>query len=280
MLIGLIDVDSKMVNLALMKISAWHKAQGDSVSWFNPLFEKPDRVYASKVFKFSQDWQYWPDCPVIQGGTGYDIKSTLPSEIEAAAPDYSIYPDCDYSIQFFSRGCIRRCPFCVVHEKEGNIKAVEPMALNPHGSRIEVFDNNFFANPEWKNAVNWLKKVNQPVNFHGIDIRIMTDEHAQALMSLRMYKQIHIAWDNCKENILERLESILKIIPAWKVMCYVLIGYNSTPNEDLFRVRKLDELGVSPFAMPFDKKDVYQKRFARWVNHKGIFKTVKFEDYR
>lgn len=278
--IGLINIDSKMVNLALMKISAWHKSQGDIVTWFDPLFGTPDKVYASKIFKFAPDWEYWPDCEIIQGGTGYDIKTKLPTEIDSCQPDYTIYPDCDYSIQFFSRGCIRSCPFCVVHEKEGNIQAVEPMALNLHGNRIEVFDNNFFANPDWKEAIDYLQIVHQPVNLHGIDIRIITEEQALALKSLRMYKQIHIAWDNPKESILERLALVLKIIPAYKLMCYVLIGYNSTPEEDIYRINELRALKVDPFVMPFNKKDSYQRRFARWVNHKAIFKTVAWENYR
>lgn len=166
-----------------------------------------------------------------------------------------------------------------MREKEGDIKPVEPMSLNPKSSRIEVLDNNFFANPEWKSAINQLLKWNHPVNFHGIDARIMTEEQAYYLNKLKHFKRIHIAWDNPRENLALKLKEITNWIKPYKLMCYVLIGYWSTPEEDLYRVEKLREIGIDPFVMPYDKTDRYQKRFARWVNHKAIFKTVKWEDY-
>ena len=133
--IGLIDVDShNYPNLALMRLSAWHKANGDVVEWANPLFGKYDRVYASKLFTFTPDDATPWDCEVIKGGTGYDVKSRLPIEVErSTAMDYSLYPQYDFSVQFFSRGCIRHCPFCLVHDKEGAIHPVEPLQLNPRG---------------------------------------------------------------------------------------------------------------------------------------------------
>ena len=117
MKIGLVDVDGhNFVNFALMRISAYHKSLGDTVEWVDPIFGGGyDKVYMSKIFTFSPDYPYEFDCEVIKGGTGYDVKSRLPEEIEqSTAMDYSIYPNCDYSIQFFSRGCIRKCPFCLV----------------------------------------------------------------------------------------------------------------------------------------------------------------------
>ena len=115
--IRLIDVDGKMPNLALMKIASHHKNRGDDVGWYsNILFDgDSDIVYMSKLFNFTPDFSdALPDCDIIAGGTGYNVSSSLPPEIEACDPDYSIYPDCDYSIQLFSRGCIRDCSFCVV----------------------------------------------------------------------------------------------------------------------------------------------------------------------
>jgi hypothetical protein len=279
--VRLVDVDSKMANMALMKISSYYKQKGRDVGWHNPIIDgKVDILYIAKVFDFTDDYLYSFADKIVKGGTGYDITSRLPGEIDnVKALDYSIYSDCDYSIQFFSRGCIRSCPFCIVREKEGDIRPAEPMELNPSGERIEVLDNNFFANPEWKSAITQLLKWNQPVNFHGIDARIMTEEHSYYLNQLKHYKQIHIAWDNPKENILPKLKHITRWIKPYKLMCYVLIGYWSTPEEDLYRVETLRGLGVDPFVMPFDKSDPYQRKFARWVNHKAIFKTVKWEDY-
>lgn len=282
MKIGLIDVDGRMPNLALMKISTYHKQKGHRVEWFNPLLANSyDKVYASKTFDFTPDYQYFPNnCEVKKGGSGYDLKTKLPGKIEKITDlDYSLYPNCNYSLQMFSRGCIRNCPFCIVREKEGYIYPVEPLDLNPKGKHIEVLDNNFFANPEWKLAAELLLKWDQPVNFHGIDARIMTEEHAYYLNRIKRYKQIHIAWDNPRENLVPQLKKITKWIKPYKLMCYVLIGYWSTPEEDLYRVEKLRELKIDPFVMLYNKHDPYQRRFARWVNHKAIFKSVRWEEY-
>jgi hypothetical protein len=285
MKIGLIDVDSEMskkqiYNLALMKVSQYHKVmKKNQVEWYNSMF-KYDVIYMSKLFDFTPDYPYPLNADKIyKGGTGYDLTTNLIEGIEKSDPDYSIYPQCDYSLQFFSRGCIRSCPFCVVKQKEGDIRPVEPMVLNPNGKHIEILDNNFFANPEWKKAIKQLKLWNQPVNFHGVDVRIMTEEHVYYLNQLKHTKQIHIAWDNPREDLVPKLKEILKQIKAYKLMCYVLIGYWSTKKEDLYRIEKLRELKIDPFVMPYDKSDIYQRNFARWVNHKAIWRTVKWEDY-
>lgn len=248
MKIGLIDVDGhNFPNLALMKISAYHKACGDAVEWVNH-FEAYDRVFMSKVFTFSPDERTVINAPeVIRGGTGYDIAKTLPAEIESTTnPDYSLYPQYPFSIQFFSRGCIRNCPFCLVRQKEGKIHPVEPMALNPNGKHIEVLDNNFFANPEWRSAVEWLKKTGQPINLHGVDVRIMDEEQAFALNSMRIKRTIHIAWDFPKDDILPRIKEMVKYVNPHRIVCYVLIGYNSTIEEDYERVIRLKEIESAP----------------------------------
>lgn len=276
MKVGIISLDGKMPILPLMKIKSFYK----NVNWLNSL-ESYDKVFISKLFSFTPDFQYAINSKeIIKGGTGYDLKSKLPDEIEKCQPNYSIYPKCDYSIQFFSRGCIRNCPFCIVREKEGNICPVEPMNLNPNGKHIEVFDNNFFANPNWKEAINTLIDYKQKVNFHGVDVRIMTEEQAYWLNQLKHHKQIHIAWDNPRDDIIPRIQEMCKYIKPYKIMCYVLVGYWSTHEEDIYRIEKLRELGVDPFVMPFDKNDLRQKRLSRWVNNKIIFKKcLKYENY-
>lgn len=223
---------------------------------------------------------------IVKGGTGYDVKSRLPKEIEESTlMDYSIYPQFPYSIQFFSRGCIRKCPFCLVHDKEGEIYPVEPSDLNPNGKWIEVLDNNFFANPEWKSAVDYLIKVNQKVNLHGVDIRIMNEEQAYWLNKLKLQNNIHIAWDQPEIDLTEKLKSVVKYIKPYKLTCYVLIGFNSTPEQDLYRVMRLKELGISPFVQPYrDFKNErepsqYEKDFARWCNRKELFKSMDFEEF-
>ena len=274
--IGLHPVDSKMANLALMKLSMWHKSKGHSTELFMPLWDY-DKVYVSKIF----DHDPLPNdvmCDNVEyGGTGYDVSKTLLNEVEFCDPDYSLYPNCNYSIQLFSRGCIRNCSFCVVRQKEGLLSPRQPMAMNPNGEYVELFDNNFFANPNWREAIDWLESNNQPVNFQGVDARLLTNEMCHALLRVKHKKQIHMAWDNPKQKI--EWDGITSIIPAYKIMVYVLIGYNSTEKEDIYRVETLRNLGIDPFVMPYNKKNEYQKRFARWVNHKAVFKTVKWEDY-
>lgn len=288
MRIGLVAVDGrKFPNLALAKLSAWHKAQGDSVEWAAPMFGEYDRVYKSKIFSFTpDDYNQWGVAEVICGGTGYDVKSRLPKDIEmSTAIDYSIYPDCNYSIQFFSRGCIRSCPFCLVHNKEGEIHSVEPCELNPNGEWIEVLDNNFFANPDWKSAVDYLIKSGQKVNLHGVDVRIMNEEQAFWLNKLRLKHNIHIAWDLPQIDLTDKLKEVVKYIKPYKLTCYVLIGFNSTKEEDLYRVEKLRELKITPFVQPYRdfenkrKPTQYEMDFARWVNRQEFFKSHKFEDF-
>ncbi|ABX40892.1 hypothetical protein [Lachnoclostridium phytofermentans] len=162
-----------MPNIAIMKISTYHKAQGHDVDWYNPVIDimDTDILYECQLFNFTAPYQYYPvRAKIIRGGTGVDIKSHLPKEIEQILElDYSLYPDCDYSMQFFSRGCIRNCHFCVVRDKEGYIHEVEPMLLNPKGKHIEVLDNNFFANPNWNKAVDYIINTGQKVSLHGVD---------------------------------------------------------------------------------------------------------------
>jgi len=269
---------TRFPNLALMKIAAYHKSTGDSVGWFFALHGY-DRVYSSRCFTFSAHDGYLPHDAVV-GGTGFDVASKLPPEIECSQPDYSIYPDCGFSIQLFSRGCVRSCPFCVVSRKEGKIYPIPPMNLNPKGKHIEILDNNFFANPDWREAVGYLRKVNQRVNFHGIDVRLMDEEQAHALNSLRHEGQIHIAWDDPRENIMAHIREMLKYIKPHKVMCYVLVGYWSSEAEDLHRIEELRGIGVQPYVTVFDKSDTYQRRIQRWCNHKAIFNTVPWRCYR
>lgn len=281
MRIGLYNLEPHINNSAMMQVSQYHKDQGDEVHMYYPLYHDwYDKVYAFSLFDFTPKDYVRSD--MVCGGTGFDISSKLPFEIEESDLDYSIFPDCDYSIIWFSRGCIRNCPFCVVRQKEGYIKPVEPKNLNPHGKYIKVMDNNFFANPKWRESVDKLLEWNQPIDMQGFDIRIFDEEQGTALQSLKHYKSFKFAWDNPREreSVLNGVELLLDFIKPSKLMCYVLIGFWSTPDEDLERVMTLwDDYKIHSFVMPFDKFDVYQRRFARWCNNKIIFKSCSWSDY-
>lgn len=292
--IRLLAHDSKIPNIAIMKISRYHKQQGDDVKWYQPLFDMYDTdiLYHSKIFTFSDDYNYYPvNAEILKGGTGFDITSKLPPEIEEITDlDYSLYPDCDYSLQFLTRGCVRNCGFCVVRQKEGYIHEVEPLKLNPNGKYIKLLDNNFFSYEKWRERLEILKSYKQPVDFNqGIDVRTLKEEQAAALKDVKI-KTIHCAFDNYKDKkaVMRGLERLTKYIKPYKITCYVLVGYESDhiTDQDVERTEILRGLGITPFAMGYRdlndpnykiKKEI--KDFCRYVNRKEIFNTTTWENY-
>jgi len=292
MKIALYDVDSRIPNLALMKISEYYKQQGHTVERFEPLWmDSYDKIFASTVFSFS-------DKPLLDkermeiGGTGWDVDKSLPPEIEAMKPDYTFY-NYKHSIGFTMRGCRFNCKFCVVPKKEGKPKTfntVEEIWTNRNSDFIVLLDNDFFGNPQWRERIEEIKRHNLKVNFsQGLNIRIITDEQAKALASINFRninnksKMVHFAWDrfNDEKLIDAGIERVIKAgVKPYQMTFYVLIGFDTTEEQDLYRVNKLKNLGCNPFVMPFNRADRYQKRFARWVNHKAIFKSVSWDNYK
>lgn len=296
MKVRLLAPDSKIPNMAIMKISTYHKRLGDDVAWYKHEydFNDTDILYISKIFTFSPDVEDLPlnDCKIIRGGTGYDYKIKLPLEIESITElDYSLYPDCDYSIMFTTRGCVRKCEFCIVPKKEGLIHNIPICSLNPHGKYIKVLDNNFFANRTWRENIEVLKRFNQPLEFNaGIDLRLLTEEQCVALASCKI-KSIHCAWDNYKDKeiILPKLEMLTKYIKPYKILCYVLVGFENREivETDIERVNTIWSLGVYPFVMgyinfddPKWQKTRSVKDFARWCNNRFVFKSCTWEEYK
>lgn len=294
MRVGLYDVDSRIPNLALMRLAAYHRARGDDVELYSPLWLSTyDRIYASKVFKtgpLSDDSLLLEDRMVI-GGTGWDLKTTLPAEVEACDPDYTLY-NYPHSIGFTQRGCRFRCKFCVVPEKEGRpsgSSTIPEIWTNRESDFIVLLDNDFFGGPQWKDRIEELKAYRLRVNFsQGLNIRIITDEQAEALASVRFRSisgktpMVHFAWDRIFDE--KRIDAGIKRVLAAGVKpremtFYILVGFDSTPEEDMYRIMKLRGLGINPFVMPYDSADPYQRRLARWVNHKAIFKTVSWGEY-
>lgn len=199
MIVGLIDVDGhNFPNLALMKISAWHKAQGDRVEWWWGLGGEYDLVYMSKVF----DSTYTPDIPeplnakrIIKGGTGYGLDNRLPDEIEHIYPDYSIYPELtkETAYGFLTRGCPRACDFCIVARKEGrrSVKVADLSEWWSGQKRIELLDPNLLACPDHMNLLQQLKESGSQVNFNqGLDARFLTPANIEAINAIRL-KDIH-----------------------------------------------------------------------------------------
>ena len=294
MKIGLIDVDShNFPNLALMKISAYHKAQGDEVDWWWG-WGQYDRVYKSKVF----DNTYSPDHPdpvntkeIIYGGTGYDLKNVLPAEIEHMYPDYSLYPKLtkNTAYGFLTRGCPNNCGFCIVCEKEGRCShKVADLDEWWNGQKnIVLCDPNLLACRDHMDLLGQLAESRAWVDMNqGLDARMLTAENIEALNQVRI-KTIHFAWD-----LMERSEQILKGLNMYleqgkindyrRRLVYVLTNYNTSMDENLFRIYTLQKMGFDPFTMVFNKPNAPQEiiRLQRWCNNKFIFKKCpRFEDY-
>jgi len=286
MKIGLIDIDSKIPNLALMKLSAYHKQLGHDVELTSPLFANQngyDLIIASKIFDFTPMPILPKDAQI--GGSGHDLTKKLIDPVEHIYPDYDLY-GCDYAIGYTSRGCNRRCPFCIVPKKEGKFKVVcEYIDEFWRGQgRLLLLDNSINTdNYHFGVIVEQLISHRIQVDFNqGLDIRYLNDFQAYGLSKIRLWKQIHFAWDlmSSEKAVRRGIDILDRHNLKYKSMFYVLIGYNTTPEEDLYRVEVLRGLGVDPFVMPFDKFNQYQRDFARWVNHKAIFKSVKWEEYR
>lgn len=308
MRIGLIDLDShNFPNLPLMKLSAWHKSQGDTVEWYEPLFSgHMDIVYMSKVFSFSPDYQYYIDADkVIKGGSGYCIELVdgkevyrgendmqLPPEIEHIYPDYSLYHELtkDTAYGFMSRGCPRGCDFCHVEAKEGRraYKVADLSEFWRGQKNIVLLDPNPIACKEWKDILQQLIDSKAYVDFsQGVDIRLMTDEKIQMIKQIKT-KNIHFAWDRYKDkDIVVPKFKKFKEETGWdytRLTVYMLCNFNTTFEQDLERVYTLRDLGYNPYVMLYDKEHIPAghrlKHLQRWVNNRIIFRSCdKFEDF-
>lgn len=260
-----------MPNVALMKLARWHRKRGDDVTVLDISNLTFDRIYASKVFI---------------GGTGYDLKSELPKEIELQVPDYELFKT-DYSIGFTSRGCIRDCGFCIVKEKEGMIREAPFDWISHH--KVVLLDNNFLASPLWKEKLEYFIRQKLKVSFNqGLDIRLINKENASLLAQVKYYdlhfkkRRLYFAFDDpALEATVKKNVAILKEagILSRHLMFYVLVGYNTTFEQDMRRFHVLDKLGTLPFIMLYNNtRKKLLRKFARWVN-KRYYKVCTFNEF-
>lgn len=307
MKIGLIDVDGhNFPNIPLMKISAWHKQQGDTVEWYDPMFSgRLDKVYMSKVFSFSPDYIYPITADeIIKGGGGYCISlvdgkevfdkskdKELPPEIEHIYPDYSIYGITDTAYGFLSRGCPRGCSFCHVEAKEGRrtYKVADLSEFWNGQKNIVLCDPNILACRQWKELLQQLIDSKAWVDINqGLDIRLMTPEKAEMLKQVKM-KQLHFAWDRYedKDKIIPKFKMFKEItgIDKRKLIVYVLCNFDTTIEQDLERIYTLRKLGYWAYVMLYNKESIPKghelRKLQRWVNNRYVFAQCKtFEEYK
>ena len=314
--IGLIDVDSHAKkkkfgstiypNLALCKISAWHKAQGHDVVWYDPMFTGHcNKVYVSKIFNFTPDIDFLIDADeVIKGGTGYDLKVTLPEEIDMTQPDYSIYPlvPKDTAYGFLTRGCPNRCKWCVVPTKEGAIRPymdVDNIAT-PTRRKLVLMDNNILAAGDY--AKVQLQKIidrGYRVDFNqAMDARLVTDEYARLLAQIRWIdSRIRFGCDMTAQ--IKDCERAMELINSYGYTgqyflytmlnddfdeCYSRINHWWKKNQELVAQHRKSR--VYPYAQPYRDPHnpdrpipQWQKDMAGWVNKKMLFEKISFEEF-
>lgn len=307
MKVGLIDVDRftfprmRFPNLALMKISAWHKEHGNTVEFCRDPMTRYDLVYQSKVFDetYSRDIDWYPNAEyVIKGGTGYDIHSTLANGMEHHYPDYHLYDGTpaacnDTAYGYLTRGCPRHCGFCIVGDKEGlYAHKVSDLREFWRGQKhIKLLDPNLLAaRNDWKDCLSQLivacDKHGVKVDFtQGLDARFCDMETVQWLNGINV-ERIHFAWDDPKKDLTPHFETIDKYLiekDHRKRIVYILTNYDSTIEEDLHRIYTVEALGFDADVRVYDKPHAPReiKRLQRWCNNRFIHGACKrFDDYK
>lgn len=275
-------------NYALMKISAYHKSKGDNVEWWYPL-KNYTTVYSSKIFDFTEENPYLP-VDTIKGGTGYNIQKKLPTYIDDMFPDYSIYPKCDYSIGFITRGCIRNCKWCIVPKKEGSIKPYRNWKdlIRKDTNKLKLLDNNILASNYGISQLSQMIGKNIRIDLNqGMDARLVTNEIAEILSKLKWIKYLRFSCDTKSqiESILRTCELLKKYdISYYKIFIYLLVTKDL--NDADFRVQELKKLkGITIYAQAEQNPNLgvipnkAQKEFAHRYIYGRTYKKETWQQY-
>ncbi len=286
--IALIDVDGhNFPNLALMKISAFHKSVGDTVEWAS--IANYDRTYKSKVFTFTKDKdpQLGNLGEVITGGTGFKTIASLPDYIDRLCPDYSIYPQFREAYGFLTRGCPNSCPWCIVPEKEGDIRGYADIDEFLQGRKTAILmDNNVLAHEHGLIQIEKIIRLGIKVDFNqGLDARLINKEVAMMLAKVKWYKPLRLACDSVEQMpYIRRAVHYLRKYGATPSRYFVYVLIKDIDNA-LRRIEFCRSLNLDPFAQPYrdfesNYVDPEAKRLARWVNHKATFRSCEFKNYK
>lgn len=309
-MIGLIDIDSKIPNLALMKLSSFYKSHGEQVEFVRD-GSQYEKIYASAIFTRSagmcEKLLEMHGDKIEIGGTGWDLHKDLPPEIEQMKPDYDLYSVEEIAARmkgigtkehklkkateiinagmgFTSRGCIRNCGFCFVPKKEGTFRDVAEIKdlINPRSNVLILHDNNLTADPYCIDKLHEIRDRSLIVDINqGCDVRLVNDDIAKALSEIKHLRSIHYAWDlmGFEKQVMSGIRTLSKYIKPYRHMCFMLVGFNTSFEEDMYRFRRLTELKVDPFVMIYNQiPNIRLKHFARWVNSR-IYKSCTWNEY-
>lgn len=289
--IGILPVDSKFPNLALMKVAGYHKAAGDSVEMYSP-FTHYDKVYASKIFTFTADFLEVINADEVErGGTGYDIAKVLPPAIDNAQPDYDLYGiDKRLAYGFLTRGCPNACKWCVVPKKEGGVhpyRDIEEIAVDGRDTVI-LMDNNILATDYGLKQIEKIVRMGLRVDFNqGLDARLVTDDVASLLAKVRFVKYVRFGCDTPGQIAeVERAAALMDkhgFRKAYFLYC-ILMDFD----ESLARVSYWRGKGwrYVPYCQPY--RDLtnpravvpqWQKDMARWANRRELITSTDFANY-
>jgi len=301
----LIDIDSTMPNLALMKLSAYHKQKGDSVIFSHVRKStlglvthnyEIDKVYISCIFTWNDKLamklaRHFAQLgkPVALGGPGHIalVPIGLPAGAEHVKPDYSIY-GIDYSMGFLSRGCSRGCPFCRVSQLEGSIHQHSwfDEFLHPNHEKVVLLDNNILMSERWEEALTFLVEKNLKVSIcQGFDARLIDEKAAKLIAKVKCYDwrfkypAYYTAWDSIQDEkiVLSGIQNLIDAgVKARNIRPYVLVGFGTSLENDLYRFKKLRQLGTYPYVMPFNNR---KHPLKRWGQRPALYKSVPFEEY-
>lgn len=294
MKILLYDVDSIIPNIAIMKLSSYHKKIGDEVFFLRgngvPLkidFSEFEYGYASLIF--TKNKKLVENFPFEIGGTGYDVSINLSHEIEHMMPDYSLYPENIYSIGFATRGCVRKCGFCFVPKKEGEIKFNSDISefFNPSLKKIMLLDNNILAYQNYKIVFEQIRKVNKPTSFkQGMDFRLLNEDKVKELRSIKYDGNYIFAYDDMlyRETIERQMRKFREFFNPWSMKFFVLVGFNSSIEDDIFRAQWLVSQKCNPYIMRYEscyKSDLsgFYADMAAYYNQPSFFKKMTFKEF-
>jgi hypothetical protein len=302
----LVDVDSSIPNLALMKLSAFFKQFGFNVdlvklgysSYDHRKRKKSiidgsiyDKVFISTIFTINKGLVKIRNCKEVYfGGTGYDLRINLPPEVEHIFPDYQLYKDNEYSMGYLTRGCIRNCKFCFIPKKEGKLRLHAPLKefYNSKLPKIMLLDNNFLAHKDCIKLLKQLKRTGKKITFkQGLDFRLLTKEKAILLTELNYDGEYIFAFDRPidKPIIEKNLKEIWRpLVKDWQTKFYILVGFDTTLKQDLERVYFLRKYKCLPYVMRHIRcysspNRPFYTDLAAWCNQPGLFKNMSFKKF-